>query len=269
MQIQDWGDRPGRSVKSRRVGGGSNFHETFPRMNEGPEDRTTSSTRRAYLSSTLLFSSLFFSVIFHCLPLPRPLSPVADSVDLAHRFACSFRPYLLSIRHSHASASTSLPAAAARAERSCYSSLPSSPHLIATSFVADSSRFYLRVRRRRFPRLFRNFRTTPPFLRRGGESRELSTRKCESTVVDYTRKIVSDGPSTVLSTECMHFECIGSATCIYAVRGCQNIQRYRERETDMLPYPPPPSLIVTRLASVEDARFKELISKICARTRDF
>ncbi|KYQ60127.1 hypothetical protein ALC60_00533 [Trachymyrmex zeteki] len=65
MQIQA---RASRGVKSRRVGGGSNFHETFPRMNEGRRvERLRVLGEPTYRRH--FYFRRFSPAIFHCLPL--------------------------------------------------------------------------------------------------------------------------------------------------------------------------------------------------------
>lgn len=67
MQIQA---RASRGVKSRRVGGGSNFHETFSRMNEGRRvERLGVLGESLPIVDTFIFAARLLSAIFHCLPL--------------------------------------------------------------------------------------------------------------------------------------------------------------------------------------------------------
>lgn len=81
MQIQA---RASRGVKSRRVGGGSNFHETFPRMNEGRRIERLRSIRREYTYRHFYFRpfSPRFSIVF----------PSDSAANLVRKFACSSRP---------------------------------------------------------------------------------------------------------------------------------------------------------------------------------
>jgi len=177
MQIQA---RTSRGVKSRRVGGGSNFHETFPRMNEGR--RTTSSTRREPTYRRHFYfrrsSSSRFSIVF----------PSDSSANLVHRFA----------RSSHFSLIDRRSQAHLQHFSRRNSSLSHRPIFL--------SWFDFRVSRRGFSENFEiHFATHLFFL--DDKSRESSSRKCNLTV-DYTRKIALDGPSIDVSTECMHSKCM-------------------------------------------------------------
>jgi len=178
MQIQA---RTSRGVKSRRVGGGSNFHETFPRMNEGR--RTTSSTRRepTYRRHFYFRScSSRFSIVF----------PSDSAANLVHRFARSSRFSLID-RRSQAHLQHF-------SRRNSATSLSHRPVFL--------SWFDFRVSRRGFSEIFEIHFATHLFFR-DDESWESSSRKCNSTV-DYTRKIALDGPSTDVSAECMHSKCM-------------------------------------------------------------
>lgn len=69
MQIQA---RASRGVKSRRVGGGSNFHETFPRMNEG---RRIGRLRVLGESLPIVDTFIFVVPLLRDFPLSSPLIP--------------------------------------------------------------------------------------------------------------------------------------------------------------------------------------------------
>ncbi|KYN02684.1 hypothetical protein ALC62_06484 [Cyphomyrmex costatus] len=89
MQIQA---RASRGVKSRRVGGGSNFHETFPRMNEGRRvERLRVLAESLPIVDTFIFvaSPPRFSIVFPSDTVLRVLLLLIDRRLLAS--ACTQR----------------------------------------------------------------------------------------------------------------------------------------------------------------------------------
>lgn len=98
MQIQA---SASRGVKSRRVGGGSNFHETFPRMNESRRVR-----RLRVLGKNLPIINTFIFVallLFRDSPLSSPLIllPPTSSVDSCVSLAPLSIAVLLSRMYLH------------------------------------------------------------------------------------------------------------------------------------------------------------------------
>lgn len=197
MQIQA---RTLRGVKSRRVDGGSNFHETFHRMNEGRgAERLRVLAESLPIVDTFIFVAsllcdfpLCFPFWFRRRPCPRvsrvllvpPLSIVLLSQMHLRRFS----------------------------RRNSWPRYPIFP-----------SWFDFRIPRRGFSEIFGIQFATRLFFRDG------ESRKCDSTV-DYTRKIALDSPFTDISAECMYSKCIGSRTHIRFLRGCHNVRHYRKRK---------------------------------------
>lgn len=207
MQIQA---RASRGVKSRRVGGGSNFHETFPRMNEG---RRVGRLRVLGESLPIVDTFIFVVPLLRDFPLSSPPIPRRQPRLLFHTLLSLF-PYRSSPSRE---CITTFLWEELVASRSRYPVTPSSSRDLISAYRKE---VFLKFSKYSSRRVFSSSR--------GGESRESSSRKCNSTV-DYTRKIALDGPSTDVSAECMHSKCIGSRTHTRFLRACQNVHYRKEK----------------------------------------
>jgi len=214
MQIQA---RASRGVKSRRVGSGSNFHETFPRMNESRRVERLRVLGEP-TSSTLLFSSL----LLRDFPLSSPLIPPPSAERRRPRPPfCAFFSCLSIVAFSRMHAQRF-------SRRNSWPRYPTILHLALVWFPGTAKRFF-----RNFRNILRGVSLLP-----GRWKSSVVKHKCNSTV-DYTRKIALDGPSNDVSTECMHSKCIGSRTHISFLRAGLSERMTDDiiaKKSDVLPF---------------------------------
>lgn len=129
MQIQA---RASRGVKSRRVGGGSNFHETFPRMNEGRRVE-----RLRVLGESLPIVDTFIFVVPLLSPRFSIVFPSDSSPSTSSAISRALRSSLIdrrSLSLSFASASTTFLREELVASRPRYPIAPSSPRDLISGY---------------------------------------------------------------------------------------------------------------------------------------